>query len=93
MLSTTGANILKPNHSTTAIANHCQLPFFLFHHHTFHIDNCKRKKLEQKNIFVAQDLLCQFGREFGTRFAEPAILAVFARDLPFWLAVAIFASR
>jgi len=29
----------------------------------------------------------------GTTFADAAILAVRARFLPFWLAVAIFASR
>jgi hypothetical protein len=40
--------------------------------------------LLEKIIFLAQDLLCRFGRRFGMRFAEAAILAGRAGQLPFW---------
>lgn len=42
-------------------------------------------KIRGKNYFVWHSICCcQFGRGFGTRFAEAAILAVGARRLPFW---------
>jgi len=82
MLTTTRANILKPNLSTTAIAKHFLSPLLLIS--VFYRSNleCQTEKKWREKYFVAQDLLgavwynicsvCHFGRPGG----RSAILAV-----------------
>jgi hypothetical protein len=60
MLTTTRANILKTNHSTTAIAKHLSFSLSLlplYRHYTVPYFNVKEKKSWKKYFFVAQDLL------------------------------------
>jgi hypothetical protein len=86
MLSASRANILKPNHSTTAIAIHNPyffLSYSLYRYSTVRSLNVKEKKSAEKLFFVAQYLLwheicyiCHFGRSA----APPAILAVSLAD-------------
>jgi hypothetical protein len=70
MLTATGANIIEPDRSTTAIANHFLSPYFLYRYFTGQNLDCKQNLSENQNIISCQTkkIIC------GTRFA----------DLPFW---------
>jgi hypothetical protein len=64
---------------------------FRFPYPTYGIGNCKQKKLEEKIIFLWHEICCcQFGIDFGMRFALPAILADRRPRLPFWQLVCHF---
>jgi hypothetical protein len=91
MLTATGANVLKINRNTTAIANHLSLSFFLFNHYTIFIGLSNKKNERKKYFLLAHDLLYANiipnpACHFGSFRAISAILAVS-------LAIAHLASR
>jgi hypothetical protein len=74
MFATTGANILKPNHRTTAIASH--LLFLLV---TSYIDiiQAMLEHSREKSRFLCQEILTKLFMifiVFGTRFARANIM-------------------
>jgi hypothetical protein len=81
MLTASRANVLKPNHSTTAIANHNPylfLSYSLYRYSTSRSLNVKQKKSVKKLFFVARYLLWHeicYVCHFGSFRRRSAILA------------------